>query len=51
MENITMCKADRCKLKMTCERFIRKPDLSQIYILNEPCSPDGISCEMYLTKL
>ena len=51
MENVTMCKPERCKLKMNCERFIRKYDQVQLYFIKEPCDQEGVSCLMYLKKL
>jgi hypothetical protein len=50
MANFTMCKPQRCKLKMTCERYTAKPREMQIYFDNEPSNQEGSACEMYFKK-
>jgi len=50
MATFTMCKPQRCKLKITCERFIAKPSEAQIYFEKEPSNHDGTSCEVYFKK-
>jgi hypothetical protein len=50
MATFTMCKPQRCKLKITCERYTAKPSEMQIYFDKEPSNPDGISCEVYFKK-
>jgi len=50
MADFTMCKPQRCKLKMTCERFTAKPSDVQIYFNDEPSDADGKSCKMYFKK-
>jgi hypothetical protein len=50
MATFTMCKPQRCKLKITCERFIAKPSEMQIYFDKEPSNPEGTACEVYFKK-
>ena len=50
MATFTMCKPQRCKLKLTCERFTAKPRLAQIYFNEEPSNPEGTACEVYFKK-
>jgi len=50
MATFTMCKPQRCKLKLTCERYTAKSIENQIYFENEPSNPDGTACPMYFKK-
>jgi hypothetical protein len=50
MAEFTMCKPQRCKLKLTCERYTAKASLNQIFFTEEPSNPEGTECEMYFKK-
>ena len=51
MANFTLCKPQRCKLKMSCERYLTKPEGGvPIYFDKEPSNSDGNECPMYFKK-
>ena len=51
MADFTLCKPQRCKLKMNCERYLTKPGGVPIYFDKEPSNADGTECQMYLIQL
>lgn len=50
MADFTLCKPQRCKLKISCERYLTKPGEAPIYFDKEPSNPDGKECSMYFKK-
>ena len=50
MADFTLCKPQRCKLKMTCERYLTKPREMQAYFTKEPCNHEGTECPMHYKK-
>lgn len=51
MANFTLCKPQRCKLKMSCERYLTKPEGGvPIYFDKEPSNADGTECPVYFKK-
>lgn len=50
MPDITMCKPQRCKLKITCMRYLSTPSDRQSYFSAEPSNNLGTECEMYIEK-
>ena len=50
MADFTLCKPQRCKLKMTCERYLTKPGEMQAYFTKEPCNHEGTECPMHYKK-
>jgi hypothetical protein len=41
MADFTLCKPQRCKLKMSCERYLTKPGGVPIYFDKEPSNAEG----------
>jgi len=50
MADFTLCKPQRCKLKISCERYLTKPGEVQAYFQKEPCNQEGTECPMYFKK-
>lgn len=50
MADFTLCKPQRCKLKMSCERYLTKPGGLPIYFDKEPSNHDGTECHVYFKK-
>lgn len=52
MTNFTLCKPQRCKLKIKCERYLTKDGggVVSVYFEKEPCNADGTECPMYFKK-
>jgi hypothetical protein len=50
MSDFTLCKPQRCKLKMSCERYLIKPGGLPIYFDKEPSNADGTQCPMHFKK-
>jgi hypothetical protein len=50
MADFTMCKPQRCKLKLSCLRFTSKATEGQVYFNDEPCNHEGTDCKVYFKK-
>jgi len=50
MAEFTICKPQRCKLKISCERYLAKPSEMQVYFDKEPSNENGTFCQMYFKK-
>ena len=52
MADFTLCKPQRCKLKMSCERYLTKEGEGgvQMYFDKEPCNATGTECPVYFKK-